>query len=105
DQLLHVAHRNRWMDDEAVLDEAHHRDGREILEDVERQLEEVRVHREVADRTRPERVPVRRRLRDLLHSDVTRGAGPILDDDLLTPDLRETGAEQTRKLIGRAAGA
>ena len=49
-------------------------------------------------------LPVRRGLSNQIGSDLSSSARAILDDDLLTPRLRETAGDAAHDQVGRAAG-
>jgi hypothetical protein len=82
----------------------HHRDRREILQRVVRQLLTRRRIERVTRRDESERVAIRRRTGDLFRSDDRLGARPVLDDDGLIPSLGEAFGQQARDVVGAAAG-
>ena len=51
-----------------------------------------------------QRVAVGRRAHDRLDGDIAAGAGPVLDQKILTDMLRQPLAQQPRDHVGRAAG-
>ena len=104
DQLFHVLRGNRRMDHHHVLDAAHQRHGREILDHVVRQLGvDARRHRHRA-KAHQQQVAVRRRLGDRLGADVAAGAGTIFDDDVLPQQLRHLLRDHAGVVIVGAAG-
>jgi hypothetical protein len=65
---------------------------------------EPRVDDECRFRAHQQRVAVGRRLCDVLRTDLVRGAGFVLDDDLLAPALGQSLPEHPRENIGYTAG-
>src|SRR5215472_4566327 len=51
-----------------------------------------------------ERIAIRGRTHDRLRGDITAGARPVLDDELLAEPLREPLADQASDDVGAAAG-
>jgi len=80
-----------------------HPTGAIVAQEIERQVRKQRRVDRAAQRHHGERVTVRRRFHDRLHGDIAAGAGPVVDDELLTETLRQPLADQPRVDVVRAA--
>ena len=91
------------MDDQRVRHRGDHCHRCKILERVERKLRvEARMYGERAAGRGEQRIPIRRRLRDLLGADVPCGAGAIVGNDLLTERFGELLRGKPSHDVGRA---
>ena len=84
DQFRDRLHRQRWIDhqDKGAADQA--RDRRDVAEQAEIQLVIKRCVDGVGCRGQMDRIAVGRRTHDRLGADIAGGAGPVLDDELLS---------------------
>ena len=92
------------IDDQRVRHPAHDRD-RDELHRVEAELGiEIVIDDERRRRRREQRVAVGIGFGGDLRADVAGGAGPVLDDDGLSPFARQPVADHARHDVGGAAG-
>src|SRR5262249_48887510 len=76
---------------------------RDVTDEIEVELViERRVDR-VGRMDQEERIAIRGRTHDRLRGDITAGARPVLDDELLAEPLREPLADQASDDVGAAA--
>ncbi len=95
DEALQIARRHRGLDHQQVGRAADHRDRREVLDRVVRQLAHGRIGAVRADVADHQRVAVGRRARRGHRGDGAAGAAGVLDDERLV--------ERARKLVGHGA--
>src|SRR5215471_10844527 len=101
DEVLHALHGQAWIDDQRLLDTDETADRDEVLFRVVAQLlEQTGIDDEGRLRTDEERVTIRRRARDVFRCDLIGRTRLVLDDDLLSPSLRELLADSAGDDIG-----
>jgi hypothetical protein len=104
DQFRDRLGRKRRIDHEheGAADQA--RDRCHVAEQAEIQLVIKRRVDGIGCRGQVNRIAVGRRTHDRLGTDIAGGAGPVLDDELLTEPLRQPRTQQARQNIRRASG-
>ena len=104
DEFFHRLHRRRWIDHEH---QARCRQLRNRCEVVHRVVGQLWIHRRIDGVLmvrHEQRVAVGWRIGNDFRSDHTRGAGAVIDNDLLFQRLGEFGADETREDVRGAAG-
>ena len=91
------------MHHEDVLHLREHRDWGKISDRIERQFRAIQrcVRTMCSAGGGAERVAIGRRLRDQLHADIATAAGPIFDDEGLSPLLTELLSDNSADRIDR----
>jgi len=79
-------------------------DRRDVADEIEVELVIERRVERVRRNGHEERIAIRCRTHDRLRGDITAGARPVLDDELLAEPLREPLADQACDDVGAAAG-
>ena len=102
-ELAHVARRELGLHREHQVGQADLGDGLEVLQRVVGDLGEQRRVLDVGGDGHEQRLAVGRGAGDLLAADHAAGAGAVLDNDGLAPELGELAGEQPAGEVGGAA--
>ena len=102
DQIPHAMRLHRWVHHQYRRRRGNVDDRREITQHVIAELEQMRVHRPVADGADDQRVTIGLRTGGNLHRDIAAGARAIVHHQGLSEALRQTFVEQAHLYIGRA---